>query len=155
PTSLLGQGSHFPEQTYRICPACAVPARACSLNDSCLPSLGALRLALEEIDEIRRNLAPLFLEGRDNVIRLRFWVLPKVLPNELRLVDALRSGQSQSSFRMVPVPRFLVNSALLLSPNRSRENVSSASFLLSPLTSMVMVFVVSPGAKVSVPVLAR
>jgi hypothetical protein len=32
--------------------------------------------------------------------------------------------------------------------------VSLASFLLSPMTSMVMVFVVSPGAKVSVPVLA-
>jgi hypothetical protein len=29
-----------------------------------------------------------------------------------------------------------------------------ASFLLSPLTSIVIVFVVSPGAKVSVPVLA-
>src|SRR5437870_5734707 len=34
-------------------------------------------------------------------------------------------------------------------------NVSLASFLLSPLTSIVMVFVDSPGLKVSVPVWAR
>ena len=45
-----------------------------------------------------------------------------------------------------------MNSALLLRPYRSRKNLSSASFLLSPLTSIVMVFAVSPGAKVSVPV---
>src|SRR5262249_17278281 len=32
----------------------------------------------------------------------------------------LRSGRDQSSFRIVPMPRFLVNNALLLSPNRSR-----------------------------------
>src|SRR5262245_51611492 len=62
--------------------------------------------------------------------------------------------RDQSSFRINPVPRFLVKSELLLLPNKSRKNVSSDSFLLSPLTSMVMVFVVSPGAKVSVPDLA-
>ena len=59
-----------------------------------------------------------------------------------------------SSFRIVPMPRFLVNSELLLFPNKSTKKVSSASFLLSALTSIVIVFVVSPGAKVSVPVLA-
>src|SRR5689334_9517994 len=53
---------------------------------------------------------------------------------------------------MWPIPRELVNSELPLLPNRSRKNVSSASFLLSPLASIVMVFVVSQGLKVSVPV---
>src|SRR5262245_31614208 len=62
--------------------------------------------------------------------------------------------QRQSSLRMEPMPRFLENRELLLLANRSRENVSSASFLLSPLTVLVMVFVLSPGAKVNVPDLA-
>src|SRR5262249_26886446 len=66
----------------------------------------------------------------------------------------LLSLRGQSSFRIVPTPRLLVNSELPLLPNRSRKNVSFASFLLSPLTTIVMVFVVSPGAKVSVPLLA-
>src|SRR5262245_6979845 len=66
---------------------------------------------------------------------------------------AERSGRCfarfpQSSFRIVPRPRFLVRSALLVLPNRSRENVSLASFLLSPLTSSVMALVVSPGGVV-------
>src|SRR5262249_3357534 len=60
----------------------------------------------------------------------------------------------QSSFRIVPLPRRLENNELTLLLNRSRKNVSFASFLLSPLTSMVMAFHVSPGAKVSVPDLA-
>src|SRR5262245_5442694 len=57
----------------------------------------------------------------------------------------------QSSLRIVPIPRVLVNSELLLLPNSSRKKDSSASFLLSPLTSMVMVLLVSPGRKVSAP----
>ena len=65
-----------------------------------------------------------------------------------------RSPQGQSSFWMEPMPRFFENRALLLMPNRSRNKYSSASFLLSPMISIVMVFVVSPGAKVSVPDLA-
>jgi hypothetical protein len=48
--------------------------------------------------------------------------------------------------RIVPRPRFLVNSALPLLANRLRENVSPAPFLLSPSTSIVMAFF-SPGAK--------
>jgi len=52
------------------------------------------------------------------------------------------------------MPRLLVNIELRLLPNRSRQNVSSDSLLLSPLTTMVMVFVVSPGTKIRVPVLA-
>src|SRR5262245_18014697 len=39
----------------------------------------------------------------------------------------------QSSFKIVPMPRFLVISELLLLPNRSTKNVSSASLLPSPL----------------------
>jgi hypothetical protein len=53
----------------------------------------------------------------------------------------------QSSFRIVPIPRILVTSALLLLSNKSTKNVSSASFLLSPLTTMVLVLVVSPGVE--------
>jgi hypothetical protein len=60
----------------------------------------------------------------------------------------------QSSFRIVPMPRFLVNRALLLSPNRSTKNVSLDSAFLSRLTTMVIVLAVSPGANVSVPLLA-
>src|SRR5262249_5547770 len=65
----------------------------------------------------------------------------------------LQSGD-QSSFRIVPMPRFLVISELPLLPNRSTKNVSSHSFLPSPITLIVMVLDVSPGAKVRVPVLA-
>src|SRR5262245_47445625 len=61
----------------------------------------------------------------------------------------------QSSFRIVPMPRFLVNSELLLLPNRSRKKVSLDSFLLAPLTTIVIVLVVSPGLKVSAPLLER
>src|SRR5262245_21758336 len=61
----------------------------------------------------------------------------------------LRGVEPHSPLRIVPVPRFLVNSELLLLPIRSRKNSSLTSFLVSPLTSMVMVFVVSPGLKVS------
>src|SRR5215210_924132 len=68
--------------------------------------------------------------------------------------DRLVPGRDQSSFWIVPVPRFLASRELPLLPNRSRENVSSASRLPSPLTSIVMVLVVSPGANVSVPALA-
>ena len=64
------------------------------------------------------------------------------------------SPRDQSSFSFMPKPRFFVNSPLLLSPTGPSRTSRSASFLLSPLTSMVIVFVVSPGAKVSVPVLA-
>src|SRR5262245_33812871 len=58
---------------------------------------------------------------------------------------------AQSSFRIVPVPRLLVNSALLLLANRSTKNVLSASCLLSPLTTTVRILEVSPGLNVSVP----
>src|SRR5262245_21108064 len=67
---------------------------------------------------------------------------------------AARPRADPSSLRMVPVPRFLVNGASLPLPNRSTQQVSLASCLRSPLTSMVIVVVVAPGAKVSVPVLA-
>src|SRR5262249_59751658 len=58
--------------------------------------------------------------------------------------------QLQLSFRIVPMPRLLVNTELPLLPNRSRYNVSSASLLLSLLTSMVIVFVVLNQVSVSV-----
>src|SRR5262249_38231087 len=61
----------------------------------------------------------------------------------------------ESSFRIVPMPRSFVSSELLLLPNRSRKKYSSASILSSPFTSMEMVFDVSPGLKVRVPVLAK
>ena len=48
---------------------------------------------------------------------------------EIRLIPS-----AQSSFRIVPMPRFLVNSALPLRPNRSTKNVSFDSRLLSPFT---------------------
>ena len=51
-----------------------------------------------------------------------------------------------------PVGRPELRNELPLFPNRSRKKYSLASFLLSPLTSTVMVFVVSPGWKVSVPI---
>src|SRR5262245_26909743 len=50
--------------------------------------------------------------------------------------------------------RICVTSLILASIPRRNGHVSLASLLLSPLTSMVTVFVVSPGTKVSVPVLA-
>src|SRR5262245_66555615 len=43
----------------------------------------------------------------------------------------------QSSFSIVPRPSQSMNKALLPAPNSSRVNVSLASFLLSPLTSIV------------------
>jgi len=78
------------------------------------------------------------------------WTAPRLLPVPGR-GESLpwRQGpplaaflRAQSSFRIVPVPRLLANIELLLLPNRSTKKVSSASFLLSPLTTMVMVFVV-------------
>src|SRR5262245_56282152 len=53
----------------------------------------------------------------------------------------------QSSFRIVPMPRFLKKTACELSPYKSRKNVSAYSYLPSPLTSMEMVLDVWPGAK--------
>ena len=50
------------------------------------------------------------------------------------------------------MPRLFLNDALLLGLNRSTKNVSLDSRLLSPLTWIVIVFVVWPGAKVIVPV---
>src|SRR5262245_15667392 len=62
--------------------------------------------------------------------------------------------QFPSSFWMTPRPREFGISELPLLPNRSMKNVSFDSRLLSPSTVLVTVFVGSPGANVSVPVLA-
>ena len=56
----------------------------------------------------------------------------------------------RSSSRIVPRPRPSRISAAD-APDRLTKNVSSASLFLSPLTTMVIVLLVSPGAKVSVP----
>ena len=56
----------------------------------------------------------------------------------------------RSSSRIVPTPRPSRISAPM-APDRLTKNVSSASFFLSPRTTMVIVLLVSPGAKVSVP----
>jgi hypothetical protein len=74
--------------------------------------------------------------------------------DRLAIRGQLGGVEPQSSFWMEPMPRFLEKRKLLLMPNRSRKKYSLASLLLSPFTSIVMVFVVSPGAKVSVPALA-
>ena len=52
------------------------------------------------------------------------------------------------------MPRPLASSELLPLPKRSTKNVSLVSRILSPSTSTVIVFDVSPGLNVTVPVAA-
>src|SRR4051812_17952439 len=59
---------------------------------------------------------------------------------------------AQSSFTIVPTP-FAPPIVALIAFERLTRNVSVASFVLSPLMVIEMVFCVSPGLNVSVPLL--
>ena len=81
------------------------------------PFLGQ-RVSLE-----RTGHTPERLEDFRTAIRLRgrFGERPTVTNHWWRSTeDPTLSPFAQSSFRIVPMPRFLVNSELLLLPNRSR-----------------------------------
>src|SRR5262245_7304653 len=58
----------------------------------------------------------------------------------------------QSSFRIVPTPRLLLNHMFLPMPVKSTKNVSSDSRRASPFTTTVMVLRVWPGRKNKKPV---
>ncbi len=87
--------------------------------------------------------------------RLKLNVLVPLLPSfwDTSEIEMLGRVTDPSSLVMVPTP-WLSKIVALLGLVRLTTNFSSLSDLVSPLTSTVTCWLVTPGAKVSVPLLA-